>query len=517
MLARQPSHSPGGGGGRSAADPPGGHQLHHAPMTRTRGGGGSGCSTRVWLERSLFVGIGGLAVMGILYGSRVERAVHHHNMQQQQPGGGMNENNQLGRWIRTTIDDGQSSLLSLAGVLREQREAGTADRQQLQRQRRATGDMSPRREERTSPWTAWFGGRTGNHQESQRQQRKQKEVISIRQQGKREERKEQAQKEVISNQEQDRKQQPERQEQRREEELAGAAPDLSLLRAGSAKNATDRLNIVLFYADDWTQKVLGKLNPDVHTPNIDRMADNGMIFTNNCVTTSVCWMSRATLMTGVYSSRHRQADPSLSEMFTTNPWSETLFPLLKSAGYHTGIVGKWHAPQPEQEMKQAFDKYTCYYGDHWMDWFGGKMRHITDLNREHALEVLKNRPRDQNFALKVSFFATHAWDGHYPSYEPMNGTRSRHYPDNVTIPTPKTATEQAFKDLPPFFTEANEGRNRWRRRFEPDYYQDNIKDLYSMATEVDWAIGEIIEELKAQGVYENTVLIFTTDNGNLHG
>jgi hypothetical protein len=59
------------------------------------------------------------------------------------------------------------------------------------------------------------------------------------------------------------------------------------------------LNVVLFYADDWTMKILGKLNPLVQTLNIDHISDNGMLFTNNCVTTtSVCWMSRATLMTG---------------------------------------------------------------------------------------------------------------------------------------------------------------------------------------------------------------------------
>ena len=71
--------------------------------------------------------------------------------------------------------------------------------------------------------------------------------------------------------------------------------------------------------------------------------------------------------------------------------------------------------------------------------------------------------------------------------------------------------------MPFFFQDHNEGRNRWRKRWEPDYYQDNIKDLYRMATEVDYAVGEIIKELKRQGVYDKTLLIFTTDNGNMHG
>jgi arylsulfatase A-like enzyme len=82
---------------------------------------------------------------------------------------------------------------------------------------------------------------------------------------------------------------------------------------------------------------------------------------------------------------------------------------------------------------------------------------------------------------------------------------------------PKTNTEEHFKSLPPFFTNGNEGRNRWRKRFEPSYYQESMRDLYSMATEVDVVVGKVIEELKSQGVYDNTLLIFTTDNGNLHG
>jgi len=146
-----------------------------------------------------------------------------------------------------------------------------------------------------------------------------------------------------------------------------------------------------------------------------------------------------------------------------------------------------------------------------------KLRHVTDLNREDAMHFLENRPKDKLFALKVSFFATHAWDGQYPSYQPMNVTKERFYTSNETYPMPKTATDQHWKDLPPFFMETNEARNRWRKRWEPDYYQDNIRDLYRMATEVDAVVGIVVKELKRQGVYNNTLLIFTTDNGNLQG
>ncbi len=286
---------------------------------------------------------------------------------------------------------------------------------------------------------------------------------------------------------------------------------------------TDRLNIVLFYADDWTMKILGKLDPHVRTPNIDQMADNGMLFLNNCVTTSVCWISRATLMTGTYYARHLHAAPFTDTMFKTHNWNETLFPKLRKAGYYTGLTGKWHALSPREYLDKAFDKSNLYYGKHWEP-DGDRMIHVTEKNRWTATDFLHNRPKDKNFALKVSFFATHAEDGNIPSYKPMNWSRMELYPDNSTeeyyqtIVPSKTATEKHWNELPYFLNqELNCGRIRWKKRWEPDVWQKNIRDLMAMATEVDWAIGEIIDVLKQQGVYNNTLLVFTTDNGDLHG
>lgn len=279
----------------------------------------------------------------------------------------------------------------------------------------------------------------------------------------------------------------------------------------------DPLNIVLFYADDWTMKVLGALNPDVKTPNIDEMARKGVLFTRNCVTTSICWISRATLMTGVYNSVHQHWLPGTENIFNkTIQWPLTLFPLLKKHNYHTGMVGKWHMPDLPEFMEYTFDFMRSYYGDHW-DERDGVRRHVTDLNGQDALEFLRERPRDKHFALKVAFFATHAID-HEPlnPYQPMN--ESMHLYANDTIPRPKTATDDHWQSLPWFFNEGNEGRARWRNRFDTDEnYQEKIKNLYRLATEVDAAVGKVINELKEQGVYNKTLLIFTTDNGNMHG
>jgi len=102
------------------------------------------------------------------------------------------------------------------------------------------------------------------------------------------------------------------------------------------KEKEQPMNIVIFYADDWTMNVMGKLNPRVITPHIDHMADKGVLFTNNCVTTSMCWISRASFFTGLYAAVHGESEPSSNKMFESRPWNQTLFPLLKSAGYYTG-------------------------------------------------------------------------------------------------------------------------------------------------------------------------------------
>ncbi len=300
------------------------------------------------------------------------------------------------------------------------------------------------------------------------------------------------------------------------------------------KENQKRLNVALFYADDWTMKVLGKFDQNVKTPNIDKMAENGMIFTNNCVTTSICWASRATLATGAYLGIHKHNNPFDDVEFEYNNWSDTLYPLMKKGsgskgppcrdGYYSGLFGKWHSLEIEAELSEAFDQREVYYGEHWFE-RNGNMIHVTEANKIDSIKFLKkwdkkfqdkeNRPP---FFLTTSFFATHAQDGNPISYEPMNSTRRFIYPDSIHIPPPKTATEDHYQQLPHFLVkEWNEGRARWRNRFEPKDFQKNIKDMYAMATEVDEAVGAIIEKIKALGVYDETVLIFTTDNGNLAG
>jgi Sulfatase len=250
---------------------------------------------------------------------------------------------------------------------------------------------------------------------------------------------------------------------RRDQSNEPLAPADELLTEEPTEGTKGPLNIVLLYADDWTMKTLGVLNKVVRTPNLDALAESGMLFTNNCVTTSICWISRATLVTGQYAAVHNQLKISDGSMFEAGKWNNTLFYQLKQTGkFHTGIVGKWHAPSPPKPMAEAFDFSRLYYGSHWVR-RNGALRHVTDLNTEDALDFLKARPKDRNFALMVSFFAIHAQDGvPFPrDWEPTNQS-ARWYPESETIPAAYTNTQQHWDDLPWFFDHRNEGRIRWK-------------------------------------------------------
>jgi hypothetical protein len=275
------------------------------------------------------------------------------------------------------------------------------------------------------------------------------------------------------------------------------------------------LNILLLYADDWSFKTLGAITPFIQTPIIDKMAQNGVLFHHNCVTTSICWVSRATLYTGQYASTHKTFMREDDAMYQEGVWNSTLFPILADHGYYNGMVGKWHHNTPPA-VDETFGMFRNYWGNH-IEERDGEEYHVTDLNEMDALEFLDNRPDDQPFALMVSFYATHALDGEEEQYTPQE--RTSHLYANQTVPIPKTATDEHFKAMPPFLQNPEQlGRSRWEERYRtPELYQEMMKKTYRMATEVDTACGVILEKLKEQNVLDETIVIFTTDNGNFHG
>ena len=278
----------------------------------------------------------------------------------------------------------------------------------------------------------------------------------------------------------------------------------------SAATPSKPLNIVVLYADDWRHDTLGAAgHPVVKTPHLDRLAKEGMRFTRNCVTTAICGVSRATLLTGQWMSRH--GNPAFA-MFTT-PWAETYPGLLRRNGYHVGHIGKWHNGTFPQDK---FDFGRAYSGTHWIQEADGTKIHVTQKNENDALDFLRTRPTDKPFVLTLAFFATHAEDQNPLQFLPQPASMEL-YKDTV-IPVPKTSSDEDFKRLPPFIAnEQNEGRVRYHWRFDtPEKYQTMMKNYYRLATEVDATCGRVLAALRQQGLLENTLVIFTADNGYFH-
>jgi arylsulfatase A-like enzyme len=219
-------------------------------------------------------------------------------------------------------------------------------------------------------------------------------------------------------------------------------------------------------------------------------------------------VSRASILSGQYMMRHQVT--KFGVQLPEKNLEETYPAILRKAGYWTGYVGKYGVGKIKENQ---FDYSVEYEGKHWLPNGNGDSVHVTVKNEKDALFFLKNRPKEKPFLLSVGFFAPHAEDRHPDQYR-YQPSSEKYYRSDV-IPVPKTATEQALKALPPFISnEKNEGRNRWHWRFDsPEKYQRYMKAYYRMVTEVDLAIGKIIAELKAQGVYENTLIIFMGDNG----
>jgi arylsulfatase A-like enzyme len=289
---------------------------------------------------------------------------------------------------------------------------------------------------------------------------------------------------------------------------------LLVVAAGCASrlDAADRPNVLVLLADDLRWDSVGCAgNPVVVTPNVDRLAREGVRFTQARVTTSICMVSRATLLTGQHMARH--GITAFGMPLTAEQFANSYPGILKAAGYHTGYVGKYGVGQPPEG---GFDFARVYEGRHWVHAKGEKV-HVTEKNTRDALEFLAGRPKDKPFCLCVGFFAPHAEDLAPEQYLPQPW--SAKFYEGKTIPVPKSATDESTKKLPPFLAaEANEGRARWRKRFDtPEKYQTTMTNYYRMVTEVDAAVGRILDELRKQGALDNTLILFSGDNGYFHG
>jgi arylsulfatase len=279
-----------------------------------------------------------------------------------------------------------------------------------------------------------------------------------------------------------------------------------------ASAAEPPLNVVVLVSDDHRWDSLGAAgNPTIRTPRLDALAGEGIRFSEARVTTSICMVSRASILTGQMMSRH--GIDAFGKAIAPEAFSHTYPALLRASGYWSGFVGKYGigAIRPGD-----FDFSRQYETKHWFETETGEPIHVTEKNARDALDFLRTRPKDKPFVLSVCFFAAHAEDRAPEQYLPQAWSAAAY--EGVTIPRSPLATEEYLQALPSFLSApANEGRIRWGWRFDtPERYQTYMTKYYRLITELDQAVGRIVDELKAQGVYERTLIVFIGDNGYFH-
>jgi arylsulfatase A-like enzyme len=274
-----------------------------------------------------------------------------------------------------------------------------------------------------------------------------------------------------------------------------------------------RPNIVFLLTDDQRWDSLGCAgNKIIQTPNIDAVAKDGVQFRNMFVTTAICAVSRASIFTGQYERTHGISD--FATPFTPAQFSRTYPALLRAAGYRTGFIGKWGVGNVMP--KDEFDYFRGFPGQgNYVVRDGGVEKHLTNVMADQAIEFLNAGPANQPFCLSISFKAPHAQDEAMRQY--LFDPALRELYRDVTIPVSETATDEYFRELPQSLRDS-EGHRRWGWRFAtPTAYQDAVKGYYRLITGVDRAVGQIRRALEESGKADNTMIVYTSDNGYFLG
>ena len=344
---------------------------------------------------------------------------------------------------------------------------------------------------------------------------------------------------------------------------AAAPPDASTLRP----------NILFIMSDDHAQRAISAYGGDLAvTPNIDRIADEGALFRNSFVTNSICTPSRAVLLTGTFS--HRNGVRINGDVFDGR---QTTFPrILQQHGYETAIVGKWHLSSEPAGFDhwQVLDGQGEYYSPRFLTPAGTVQydgSYVTDKITDLALEFLQNRDRNRPFMMLYHHKAPHRnWmpavddldtgsaagislpDSFFDDYAGRPAAREadmriadmflsydmKLQPDDYetetgsgggggreeTVNQALKAWQDAYARLSPaqkavwdrFYDRANAGYQqvkddpealaRWK-------YRRYLHDYLATVRAVDMNIGRVLDYLDAEGLYENTIVIYTSDQG----
>lgn len=319
-----------------------------------------------------------------------------------------------------------------------------------------------------------------------------------------------------------------------------------LLTAANFAVAAQRPNIVFIMSDDHAAHAISAYGSRVNqTPNFDRLAANGARFENCFAANSICSPSRATILTGKYS--HLNGVPTFNRFDGSQP---TVAKYLHEAGYHTGMIGKWHLGSEPT----GFDSWTILPGQgayHDPAFISPEGRRVikgyaSEIITDLAIDFLANRPADKPFFLMCHHKAPHRpWE---PSLRYKDEFSKRHIPEPATLHDnyqgradairecqQKVATDLTRRDLklePPTGLTGPQ-RNQWlgvkptEVEIETDgkkitltgaelvawKYQRYLQDYLACVQSVDDSVGRILDWLDSHDLARNTIVIYTSDQG----
>jgi len=304
-------------------------------------------------------------------------------------------------------------------------------------------------------------------------------------------------------------------------------------------------NIVFIFSDDHAWQAISAYGSKlIQTPNIDRLAREGMRFDRCLVPNSICGPSRATVLTGTYNHINGFWDNSGCRF----DGSQTTFPkLLHAANYQTAMIGKWHLETDPTgfDFWQILPGQGQYYNPP-MIRNGEKIKeqgYVTDIITDRSLEWLKQRDPSRPFLLMCQQKAPHRnWE---PNLNQLNFDGDRKYPEPATLfddysgrgkgeheQDMSIATTMNTNDLklkqPSGMTP--EQREKWNAYYEPRNqafreanlqgddlirwkYQRYMHDYLACVASVDESVGKLLDYLKATGLETNTIVVYSSDQG----
>ena len=304
-----------------------------------------------------------------------------------------------------------------------------------------------------------------------------------------------------------------------------------------ARKSPKRPNILFIMSDDHCFQAIGaygsrlaRLNP---TPTIDGLAKEGILLDNCFCTNSICTPSRACIMTGQYSAVNGVYDLG----GRLSPEHQYLAIEMKEAVYQTAVIGKWHLKtEPNFDYYKVLPGQGSYMNPTFKEKGKGTVKmqgHSSDCITDSVLDYLKNRNKTKPFFLKYHFQAPHDMFQNAPRYES--------YLADVDIPEPESLWDnknngsiatRGYKDELLRYIGTSIGRRNIRRNYTKNWakdsalsddtakrqaYQTYLKKFLRCVKGVDDNLKRVIDYLKEEGICDNTVIMYTGDQGFMLG